>query len=204
MLPKSSLLLRSMTLADLPAVMEIDQLSFEIPWSEHTYRYEIGESSHSFMLSLEEQRTPARSVWTLWRPPTSPGRVVGYGGLWLVAGEAHVSTIAVHPHDRGRGWGELLLAAMVARSVALGAEEVTLEVRVSNRRAQNLYRKYEFEVIGVKYRYYRNNNEDAYEMRLPLALPGVRQRFLGRWAALRAWQALTDRYTGSPPAHWSA
>ncbi len=62
---------------------------------------------------------------------------------------------------RGRGIGELMLLAMIERSIELGAHEVTLEVRVSNTVAQNLYRKYGFEVVGRRPGYYRDNNEDA-------------------------------------------
>ena len=75
--------------------------------------------------------------------------------------EAHISTIASDEQWRGRGIGELMLLAMIERGIELGAGEVTLEVRVTNRVAQSLYRKYGFEVVGQRPRYYRDNNEDA-------------------------------------------
>ena len=75
--------------------------------------------------------------------------------------EAHISTIASDAKWRGHGVGELMLLAMIDRSIELGAHELTLEVRVSNAVAQNLYRKYGFAVVGRRPGYYRDNNEDA-------------------------------------------
>ena len=90
------------------------------------------------------------------RPP-----ILGYGGFWLMVGEAHISTIAVQPKWRRRGIGELLLVAMLDRAIELEADMATLEVRVSNVTAQNLYHKYGFRQVGLRRRYYRDSNEDA-------------------------------------------
>src|SRR6185295_10351130 len=92
--------------------------------------------------------------------------IAGYGGFWLIEGESHVSTIAVHPTYRGRGLGEVLLAGMLSRSMLLKAEYSVLEVRVTNNSAINLYKKYEYEVVGERKNYYRDNNENAYLMHL--------------------------------------
>ena len=100
------------------------------------------------------------SGWTFGRR-TLPGEVIGYGGCWLIAGEAHISTIAVHPAHRGKGLGELLLASMLKCAIRLGGEYSVLEVRESNATAQALYRKYEYMVIGRRRQYYRDNGEDA-------------------------------------------
>ncbi len=142
--------------------------------------------------------------WRRWmnrfnghHPP--PGRIVGYGGLWNIMSEAHISTIGVHPEYRGRGWGEILLAGMVGKSITLEAGFVVLEVRVSNQTAQNLYRKYAFQTIGVKPKYYRNNNEDAYDMRLGLDSPGTRGNFSHHLAALHAAHEFEDTYSTSTP-----
>jgi len=75
--------------------------------------------------------------------------------------EAHVTTIALHPDYRGRGLGELLLTNLIDISYDIGAKWVTLEVRVSNYIAQNLYRKYGFREAGLRHRYYSDNQEDA-------------------------------------------
>ncbi|MHB0868697.1 MAG: ribosomal protein S18-alanine N-acetyltransferase [Chloroflexota bacterium] len=102
--------------------------------------------------------------------------VVGYAGLWLMVDEAHVTSIAVAPAYRGLGVGELLFLALIDISLEIGAQYMTLEVRVSNTLAQNLYQKYGFKEAGVRRRYYSDNNEDALIMWSdPLESPGFRQ-----------------------------
>lgn len=90
--------------------------------------------------------------------------IVGYAGLWLMVDEGHITTIAVHPGFRGRGLGELLLHGLIDRAMAIGARWLTLEVRVSNHVAQQLYRKYTFKEMGIRRRYYSDNDEDAMVM----------------------------------------
>ncbi len=203
MSPKPNLLLRYMTVADLPQVTEIDQLSFEIPWSEKSYRYEMNESHQSFMVVLEWSRERIATRWQRWLNihPYVEHRVIGYGGMWFIAGEAHISTIAIHPKGRGRGWGEVLLAGMVRRGMVLDADEVALEVRVSNKRAQKLYEKYEFQTVDVKTRYYRNNNEDAYDMRLNVQDEATCNRFKERYDALFKRHHLIDDFSPYAPPH---
>ncbi len=201
----SSLTLRYMRTADIGQVIAIDNVCFDPPWSARSYAYEISESSCSHMVVLE--RSEARAAPSRWRRwlglgsagPES-GLIVGYGGLWQITDEAHISTIATHPGWRGRGYGEILLAGMVRRACTLGAAYIVLEVRVSNYVAQALYHKYEFVVAGVKQRYYRNNNEDAYDMRLDLTDAGIRARFEERLAALRQRQPFADQYSEAVPA----
>lgn len=202
MSPKPSLRLRYMSAPDLPQVMMIDRLSFEIPWSEKSYYYEMNESDQSYMVVLEYIHEKPITRWQRFLKihPLVERRIVGYGGMWFISGEAHISSIAVHPKARGRGWGEILLAGMIRRGLVLEAEEVALEVRVSNQRARNLYSKYEFNIVSVKPRYYRNNNEDAYDMRLDVGDADARSRFQDRYSALFHYHTLTDLFsTYSPP-----
>ena len=117
--------------------------------------------------------------------PASPDHVtlVGYAGLWLMVDEAHITTIAVRPQFRRRGFGELLLVALAEVALDINARWLTLEVRVSNEIAQSLYRKYGFKSAGVRQRYYSDNHEDALimwtdEIQSP--------EFQGRFMALRA------------------
>jgi len=191
-----------MAVTDLPQVMEIDRLSFEIPWSEKSYRYEINESTQSFMVVLEWNRERVATRWQRWLNirPYAEHRIVGYGGMWFIAGEAHISTIAVHPKGRGRGWGEILLAGMVQRGILLEADEVALEVRVSNHRAQKLYEKYMFQTVDVKRHYYRNNGEDAYDMRMDVHNPTSCARFETLYTTLFERHQLVDDFSPySPP-----
>jgi ribosomal-protein-alanine N-acetyltransferase len=87
--------------------------------------------------------------------------VVGFAGMWMMVDEAHVSTIASHPDWRGRSVGELLLLSLLREGQRRQAIFATLEVRVTNIVAQNLYRKYGFEEVGRRKRYYHDNGEDA-------------------------------------------
>jgi ribosomal-protein-alanine N-acetyltransferase len=84
--------------------------------------------------------------------------------MWLMVDEAHITTIAIRTSWRGKGLGELLLISLIEAATAVGTGRLTLEVRVSNEPAQQLYRKYGFQQEGVRSRYYSDNNEDAYIM----------------------------------------
>lgn len=87
--------------------------------------------------------------------------LVGFAGIWLIANEAHVTTIGVKESLRGRGLGELLFASLIDVSMQLRARRVTLEVRVSNEGAKKLYHKYGFTEQGIRKKYYSDNKEDA-------------------------------------------
>ena len=147
-----------MTVADVPQVLEIDRLSFPLPWSAASYKHELSQNKHAhFFVALES----GQSRWEKWLGRWGERRVIGFSGYWYILDEAHISTVAVHPRWRGRGIGEELLRAMLARALKQGAVEATLEVRVSNIVAQTLYRKYGFEDVGLRKNYYRDNGEDA-------------------------------------------
>ncbi len=139
-----------MTLDDLPAVTEIDRLSFPVPWPERSYRFEI---THNTSADLFVAENPERDV-------------VGFLGYWLIADEVHISTFAVHPEHRMRRIGEKMLLSALATARAKGAALATLEVRESNQPAIRLYRKLGFEAVGRRAGYYRDNGEDAILMTL--------------------------------------
>lgn len=88
-------------------------------------------------------------------------RVLGYSGFWLIGEEAHVTTLAVHPDYRRLYVGERLLINDLIQARKVGADWVTLEVRVSNDSAQRLYGKYTFRSLGIRRHYYQDNDEDA-------------------------------------------
>jgi ribosomal-protein-alanine N-acetyltransferase len=154
-------LIRRMTMEDLPRVLQIDRLSFPVPWPERTYRYELTENSAAHLIVAE----------------AADQTVVGYAGYWLLVDEAHISTLAVHPDYRRRGIGEELLRTALRDGAERGADLATLEVRPSNKAAVDLYRKYGFEVVGRRTRYYRDNDEDAWIMSLK-GLVGVVSQWL--------------------------
>lgn len=181
-----------MTVPDLGDVMVIERLSFSSPWSERAYRFEIEQNENSVMLVVR----PAfpQSLWDRIRGRAgvrSP--VLGYGGLWLLVDEAHISTIAVHPQWRGKGLGELVMLSLLEQGIKRGMQRSTLEVRVSNEAAQGLYRKLGFESAGRQRRYYSDNNEDAYIMVTPpFDTPGFKDNLRRCRAELEArFQAST-------------
>lgn len=199
-----SLTLRYMQMADIPQVVSIDNASFDPAWSARSYAYEVSESIYSHMVTLERVEDQKVNGWrrlfrTWGNQPEPPRQVVAYGGLWNISGEGHISTIASHPGWRGNGFGEIVLAGMIRRALTLDAEYVVLEVRVSNTVAQNLYAKYEFKTIAVKPKYYRNNNEDAYDMRLDLTDEAMIARFDRRFTALQERHGFIDLYTDALP-----
>jgi [ribosomal protein S18]-alanine N-acetyltransferase len=159
-------LIRPMAVADLPDVQLIERASFTTPWPTHAYRQE-----------LEANRLAQYLVVLIGE------RIVAYGGIWLMVDEAHVTTFAVHPAFRRRRLGERLLLALLDLAVARHAREATLEVRLSNLPARRLYEKYGFRPVGIRPRYYSDNQEDALIMTTePLELPVMRERI----ARLRA------------------
>ncbi|GIO63455.1 ribosomal protein S18-alanine N-acetyltransferase [Paenibacillus cineris] len=135
---------RPMTLEDIPAVMVIEHDAFTLPWTEEAFRNEL---THNHF---------ARYMMMDWN-----GEPVGYAGMWTVIDEAHVTNIAVLFPYRGRKWGERLLLELMKTASQLGMKRMTLEVRVSNRVAQNLYMKMGFEPAGLRKGYYSDNQEDA-------------------------------------------
>jgi ribosomal-protein-alanine N-acetyltransferase len=171
-----------MTLADIGQVMEIEQVAFSTPWSPRAYRYELTENDHSTMLVVRPRAAPGGRLVRLKRPLglAKPGPVLGYAGFWLLVEDAHICTIAVHPLWRRQGLGEMLILSLLERAMELDALRATLEVRVSNRAAQALYRKYSFEIVSRRKRYYANNNEDAYIMATPSFEAHAFQRNLNR------------------------
>ncbi|MFI7495270.1 ribosomal protein S18-alanine N-acetyltransferase [Kocuria sp. M4R2S49] len=98
------------------------------------------------------------------------GEIVGYAGLMCIRPVGDVQTIAVLPEHEGRGIGSALLRTLHDQARELGATEVLLEVRADNPRAQQLYRRFGYEQIHTRPRYYRDG-ADALIMRLDLAAP---------------------------------
>lgn len=193
-------------MSDVDQVVSIDKVAFSTPWPPRTYRYEIAnDRSTMFVLQYDDLDSPApsRENGVLGRLKqylvTSPTEasisttVIAYSGFWHVADEAHISTIAVHPDWRGKKLGELLLWSMIRQAIRHQAAHVTLEVRVSNSLAQNLYRKYGFEINRRRKGYYRDDGEDAYEMILAPLDGAYRERLLTFGRELSKRLKVTDK-----------
>lgn len=176
-------ILEPMTLDDIEEVAGVERLCFSNPWPLAAYRRELRDSRGNYYIVLRDDpdadsagsvqygpSTPRRqgrfAFWPLGRRDTrrTPPPIIGFAGMWHVLDEAHVTTIGVHPDYQGRGLGELLFLNLVEETIRRNATWLTLEVRVSNYSAQQLYRKYGFSIQGKRPRYYTDNNEDAYIM----------------------------------------
>ena len=146
-----------MRAADIPAVHEIERLSFNAPWPPYAFEQELANNrlAHYIVARSDE-------------------RIVGFAGIWMMADEAHVTTFAVHPDWRRRGIAQRLMVALVELSLEIGAQRMTLEVRAGNDAAQALYRRFGFIDVGRRPRYYTDDNEDALIMTTPeLAGPSM-------------------------------
>ena len=158
-----------MRVADIPTVAVIERMVYSRPWPVEAYRYEIVENSRSHYIVARlkggQSPRPQQGLRAALRRAISGPEIdetlLGYGGLWLMVDEAHISTLAVHTKWQGKGIGELLLTSLIAKAAEMRAAYITLEVRVSNIRAQNLYEKYGFRKGGLRRRSYSDNNEDA-------------------------------------------
>ena len=142
--PPVSVVVAPMQLDDVAAVQAIEQASFSAPWPPNAYETEL--------------RTNRLAHYLVIRVGSA---IVGYAGLWLMVDEAHVTTFAIHPDWRRRRLGERLLIALLDIAIARRAAEATLEVRLSNLPARRLYEKFGFRPVGIRPRYYTDNNEDA-------------------------------------------
>ncbi|MBY0550252.1 MAG: ribosomal protein S18-alanine N-acetyltransferase [Candidatus Obscuribacterales bacterium] len=135
-----------MSLSDLDDVMEIEPVAFgSHHWSRQSFTNELNNPGGSYFSAVDGEGN----------------QLCGYTGFWLIGEEAHITTLAVHPDYRRRSIGERLLIHDIQTAIKAGARWITLEVRVSNEQAQNLYYKYGFKSLGTRRKYYQDNNEDA-------------------------------------------
>lgn len=144
---KKDISFRPMTVDDIDSVLHVEHHSFPNPWTRETFYNELTRNRFANYLLLLHSDT-----------------VIGYCGMWIIVDEAHITNIAVLPNYRGQNLGEALLIEAMETAKALGVRSMTLEVRVSNRVAQNLYEKLGFKIGGIRKHYYTDNGEDAYVM----------------------------------------
>ncbi|GAB2552754.1 ribosomal protein S18-alanine N-acetyltransferase [Gracilibacillus alcaliphilus] len=135
---------RNMTLADIEAVKQIDQRSFPVPWPEHVYYEELNNNQYAQYFVV-----------------TANQKVIGFCGTWMVLDEAQITNIAIDPDYRNHGYGQALFQYVITEAVARGIERLSLEVRVSNLKAQRIYKKFGLQPGGIRKNYYSDNQEDA-------------------------------------------
>ncbi len=135
---------RKMFLEDIEAVMKVDKDSFSIPWSRESFFLEVESPLSSYVVAEEET-----------------GRIVGYGGFYLIMDQVEITNIAVLGEKRGQGIGKSILEALIKLVVVGGGKIVNLDVRNSNEAAKALYYSYGFKLVGSRKGYYQKPSEDA-------------------------------------------
>lgn len=138
--------LRTLADNDLDEVMDIEPVAFgNHHWSRQSFLNELDNRLGKYYACVD----------------STTAKLVGYSGFWLIGDEAHITTLAVHPDCRRKRIGEVLLINNILTAREAGAKWLTLEVRVSNEKAQNLYFKFGFKNLGIRRHYYQDNSEDA-------------------------------------------
>ncbi len=141
---KQEALVRPMELTDVDEVWDIEKLSFSSPWSRESFEEEMnGNDKARYVVAVLGDT------------------VVGYGGMWFIIDEAHITNIAVHPDYRQRKLGEMIVEEMLRTAEESGISSLTLEVRASNTPAISLYSKLGFKEYGIRKGYYADTCEDA-------------------------------------------
>lgn len=139
---------RKMTVEDIDAVLKIEHEAFSLPWTRDAFVQEMTTNLHAYYVVAE----------------TDDKQIVGFCGMWLVMDESHITNVAVTEAVKGQGIGEGLMREAIRVSKEHEVVVMTLEVRVSNTIAQNLYRKLDFQNGGIRRGYYTDTNEDALVM----------------------------------------
>lgn len=139
----NNLVIRFMTIDDVNGVFEVEKNCFEHYWSKNEFEKEIKNDVARYLVAEIDEK------------------IVGYVGIWFVAGEGHITNVAVHSDYRGQKIGDILIKHLVKMCEDNNIFAITLEVRVSNLVAQNLYKKYGFKLAGIRKEYYSDNKEDA-------------------------------------------
>lgn len=160
---KVSVNVRPLISDDIPAVLRIERLAYSTPWPETSFRGLIGRADTALFVAeiVRPQGDGGGSAQT-----HPPAEIAGYAVSWAVLEQGELGNIAVAPAWRHQGVARQLLERVIAAMRGRGVRELFLEVRLSNTIAQQLYRKYGFQEVGLRKAYYSSPTEDALVMRL--------------------------------------
>lgn len=139
---------RKMTIEDIDQVLLIEEEAFTLPWTREAFEHEMTTNLYSYYLVAE----------------TEDKDIVGYCGMWIVMDESHITNVAVAERMRGHKIGEGLMREAIRVVKEQKVVLMTLEVRVSNIVAKNLYYKLGFQDGGIRKNYYTDTQEDALVM----------------------------------------
>ena len=148
------MLIRRMSQADIPSVVEIEEQCFSLPWSKKSFEDSLMREDTIFLVCEENENV------------TDGSTITGYMGLYLSFDEASVTNVGVSPAFRKKGSGEALVVTAKEAAKEAGAECIFLEVRQSNAPAISLYKKLGFEELGIRKKFYEHPVEDAIIMKV--------------------------------------
>ena len=158
---RQQLALELMREADIATIQEIEREIFATPWPRNAYYRELASRSSAHYVVLRHEAMAERPASSASEMDPS---IVGYGGMWRMYDEAHVTTIGGRHELHHQGYGRIIFAGLVQAAYDMGAKWVTLEVRTSNENAMRMYELFGFKVIGRRKGYYTDNGEDAIVM----------------------------------------
>ena len=136
--------IREMTHDDIDDILQIEEMCY----GAHHW------SRESFLTELSNKISTYRCI-------LSNNKCVGYMGMWKIIDEAHVTNLSIHPEYQNRKLAHKLLLASIEECYKEKIKYITLEVRASNEKAIHLYEKFGFKSLGLRKKYYQDNNEDA-------------------------------------------
>lgn len=140
---ENSIIIRNLQEKDIDDLVEIEELCFHTPWTKNSLKQELKNKLARYKV-IEKN-----------------SKIVAYAGIWFVVDEGHITNVAVHPEQRGLGYGNQVIEALIDECANSNIISMTLEVRKSNETAIKLYKKYGFKLSGIRPGYYTDTQEDA-------------------------------------------
>lgn len=132
-----------MNIMDVEGVHNVSNLSLKEGWSLSEISKEISNELANYIVLKYN------------------AKVIAFAGAWIIAGEGQITNVAVHPNYRGKGYGNKVMKALIDHLNSKECYDITLEVRESNKIAQNLYESLGFKNEGIRKNFYADNKESA-------------------------------------------
>ncbi len=136
-------MIRKMALEDLDSVMILERQLFSCPWTIENYRFELTENPYGHYVVVDEKG------------------ILGYLGLWINDDAVQITTLGVDQAFQNRGYGKALVQYAIDHAERIKASIMTLEVRISNEKAIQLYESFGFKKAALRKQYYSHPDEDA-------------------------------------------
>ncbi len=134
---------RKMTTDDIERILALERICFSLPWTRGAFEDDLANELAEYYVLVDNNE------------------IIGYCGMWIVIDEAHITNVCIAPEYRRRQLAKNLMKYMMGKALLRGAEMMTLEVRVGNTAAKQLYESLGFREYGIRKGYYSDNNEDA-------------------------------------------